>query len=65
MTIRGAHNWAQTTLQEHWNDPREVIYSQEQLETAQTGDNLWNAAQLQMVNPVSPFSFLHGVMILG
>jgi deoxyribodipyrimidine photo-lyase len=50
MTIGGAHSWAQTTLQEHWNDTREVIYSQEQLETAQTGDNLWNSAQLEMVS---------------
>jgi deoxyribodipyrimidine photolyase len=59
MTIGGAHNWAQTTLQEHWNDPREVIYSQEQLETAQTADNLWNSAQLEMVTflLLSPLPF--------
>jgi deoxyribodipyrimidine photo-lyase len=48
-TITGAHNWAQTTLQEHWNDPREVIYSEEQLERGLTHDQLWNAAQLEMV----------------
>lgn len=49
MTLNGAHSWAQTTLREHWDDQREVIYTEEQLERAQTGDNLWNAAQLEMV----------------
>lgn len=47
--LRGAHNWAQTTLQEHWDDEREVIYSEEVLEKGQTGDDLWNAAQMEMV----------------
>ncbi len=37
------------TLDEHWDDTREYIYSQEQLEGAKTHDELWNAAQKQMV----------------
>eukprot|EP01041_Mallomonas_annulata_P011728 gene11728-24597_t len=48
--IEGAHSWAQTTLQEHWNDVRTVVYTQSQLENAQTHDDLWNAAQLEMMN---------------
>jgi deoxyribodipyrimidine photo-lyase len=57
-TITGAHNWAQTTLQEHWDDPREVLYSEEQLEGGLTADHLWNAAQLEMVNTGK----MHGFM---
>jgi hypothetical protein len=42
-------SWAQTTLREHWNDPRAVLYSVEELEYATTKDMLWNAAQNEMV----------------
>ena len=41
--------WAQRTLQAHAHDPRPVLYTPEQLETAQTHDPLWNAAQRQLV----------------
>lgn len=47
--VAGAHEWAQKTLAEHADDPREYIYSQTQLETADTHDELWNAMQRQMV----------------
>jgi deoxyribodipyrimidine photo-lyase len=43
-------SWAHRTLAEHANDERPVLYSQTQLESAETYDPLWNAAQLQMVN---------------
>jgi deoxyribodipyrimidine photo-lyase len=43
-----AADWARKTLVEHAGDPR-VRYSFEQLERAETGDELWNAAQRQMV----------------
>lgn len=43
------YSWAQKTLQEHWNDPRERLYSLEQLEASLTYDPLWNAAQTEMV----------------
>ncbi len=41
--------WALTTLAQHEKDPRQHVYSLEQLERAQTHDPLWNAAQTQLV----------------
>ncbi len=41
--------WARATLEEHAADPREYVYSSEQFETAVTHDELWNAAQRQLV----------------
>jgi deoxyribodipyrimidine photo-lyase len=40
--------WARKTLMDHGGDKREC-YSFEKLERGQTGDDLWNAAQQQMV----------------
>lgn len=45
-----AEPWAQRTLLDHACDPRPVTYSKRQLENAETHDELWNAAQRQMVN---------------
>jgi deoxyribodipyrimidine photo-lyase len=45
-----AENWAKTTIAEHARDEREHLYTLNQLEAAQTYDELWNAAQLQMVH---------------
>jgi deoxyribodipyrimidine photo-lyase len=44
-----ADNWARQTIAEHAHDEREWLYTLSQLEHAQTHDELWNAAQLQMV----------------
>lgn len=41
--------WARVTLEEHESDPRAHVYSLEQLEAADTHDELWNAAQRQLV----------------
>jgi deoxyribodipyrimidine photo-lyase len=41
--------WARKTLIEHAGDPRSHRYSFTELERAETGDELWNAAQRQMV----------------
>lgn len=41
--------WAQETMREHLGDERPQIYSLEQLENAETHDELWNAAQREMV----------------
>jgi deoxyribodipyrimidine photo-lyase len=41
--------WAQRTLAQHARDPRPHIYSLEQFEAAATHDELWNAAQRQLV----------------
>jgi deoxyribodipyrimidine photo-lyase len=45
----GLPDWARRTLREHEGDPREYLYSPEQLEKAQTHDPYWNAAQTEMV----------------
>jgi deoxyribodipyrimidine photo-lyase len=42
--------WAQKTLAKHTSDPRPVLYSAEQLETASTHDRLWNTAQTELLN---------------
>jgi deoxyribodipyrimidine photo-lyase len=44
-----AEDWAQKTIAEHARDERERIYTRAQLEGAKTHDELWNAAQIQMV----------------
>jgi len=42
--------WARKTLLEHAGDPRPHLYTLAQLERAETCDDLWNAAQRQMVH---------------
>jgi deoxyribodipyrimidine photo-lyase len=42
-------NWAKATLKAHLEDRREYLYSLEQFEKAQTHDDLWNAAQNEML----------------
>ena len=49
--------WAHKSLAEHAGDPRK-IYSERQLEEAQTHDPLWNASQIQMVKT----GFMHNYM---
>ena len=48
-TVDAAENWARTTIAEHAKDEREFLYTRDQLENALTHDELWNAAQIQMV----------------
>jgi deoxyribodipyrimidine photo-lyase len=43
-----AAGWAQDTLSIHSTDPRQYLYTPHALEHAQTHDDLWNAAQLQL-----------------
>ncbi len=49
-SIECGENWAHKTLAEHAKDPRPVLYTPSQLERAETYDDLWNAAQLQMIH---------------
>ena len=42
-------DWAQATLTEHTDDVRPNLYTLEQFERAETHDELWNAAQRQLV----------------
>ena len=56
--FEGFHPWAQKTLNEHRNDTREYLYTLDEFESAQTHDQLWNAAQLEMVTTGK----MHGYM---
>jgi len=47
--VQGFPLWARTTLDSHLNDKREYLYSMDRLESADTHDRLWNAAQRQVV----------------
>nr|QDO16374.1 CPD photolyase [Lingulodinium polyedra] len=57
-SLEGAAGWAQETLRVHEQDKREHLYSEEELEAARTHDDLWNAAQLQMVREGKMHGFL-------
>ncbi len=56
--FEGFPAWAQLSINEHRNDKREYVYTLEQFEQALTHDDLWNAAQNQMVY----FGKMHGYM---
>ena len=55
------YDWCKTTLQSHAADPRPVHYTREQMEQAQTADDLWNAAQNEMVLTGKMHGFLRMV----
>jgi deoxyribodipyrimidine photo-lyase len=48
-SVACADAWAKTTIAEHARDERQPLYTLDQLESAQTYDDLWNAGQVQMV----------------
>ena len=50
--------WALRTLDEHRRDQRPAIYSCEQFERAQTHDELWNAAQRELVQTGTIHNYL-------
>jgi deoxyribodipyrimidine photo-lyase len=45
----GLPEWAKKTMNEHRKDLREYVYTRDQFENAETHDDLWNAAQMEMV----------------
>ena len=57
-SLSAAAEWAQDTLMTHSSDPREYVYSLKELEQGKTHDDLWNAAQLQVVQEGQ----MHGFM---
>lgn len=57
-SIKGLPNWALKTIDEHKDDKREITYTLDQLEKAQTHDELWNASQLEVVHKGK----IHGYM---
>lgn len=56
--VRGFPEWARKSLDEHAADAREHVYTLRELENAHTQDELWNAAQLQLVRQGK----MHGYM---
>lgn len=48
-TYEGFPNWAKVTLTKASTDTREYVYSLQDFEEAKTHDEVWNAAQIQMV----------------
>ena len=57
-SLDGCYDWAKTSLKLHWNDKREHLYTQEQLEKALTHDDLWNSAQIQLTSTGKMHGFL-------
>ncbi len=57
-TLNGFHQWAKTSLNEHRKDEREFVYTLKQFEQAKTHEDLWNAAQMEMVTTGK----MHGYM---
>ncbi len=48
--VKCVDNWAAETIAKHDSDKRDTLYTLEQLEAAQTHEELWNAAQVQMMH---------------
>ena len=56
--MQGFPAWAIKSLAEHEKDRREYLYTQQELEKARTHDDLWNAAQNEMLQTGK----MHGYM---
>jgi len=54
----GIPPWAKKTHAEHADDDREYLYTDDELEKSKTHDDLWNAAQLEMVKSGKMHGFL-------
>ena len=48
-TLQGLPAWVHKTMAEHAGDPREAVYTLDEFERAATHDELWNAAQRELV----------------
>jgi deoxyribodipyrimidine photo-lyase len=57
-SLETAAGWVKETLKTHASDAREYLYTLEELEQGKTHDDLWNAAQLQVVRE----GRMHGFM---
>ncbi|MGB5530020.1 MAG: deoxyribodipyrimidine photo-lyase [Ignavibacteriaceae bacterium] len=45
----GFHSWAKETLNQHRKDKRDFVYSLKEFENANTHEDLWNAAQTELL----------------
>jgi deoxyribodipyrimidine photo-lyase len=57
-SFEGFHEWAKSSLNEHRKDEREFVYTLEEFEQAKTHEDLWNAAQIEMIKTGK----MHGYM---
>ncbi|XP_053965017.1 deoxyribodipyrimidine photo-lyase-like [Anastrepha ludens] len=57
-SLKGLHAWAAKTLEDHRKDKRSPSYTLVEFEEASTHDDLWNAAQLQLVHEGKMHGFL-------
>ncbi len=48
-SIAGFPEWARKTLDQHWYDKRDYIYTLQELEQGKTHEQLWNACQVDLV----------------
>lgn len=49
---KGCYSWAWATLDKHRHDKREYLYTKEEFETAQTHEDIWNAAQVTLQSQI-------------
>ncbi|XP_020717050.1 deoxyribodipyrimidine photo-lyase isoform X2 [Ceratitis capitata] len=56
--LKGLYPWAIKTLEEHRTDERNPTYAFTEFEGASTHDDLWNAAQMQLVHEGKMHGFL-------
>ena len=57
-SFEGFHTWAKESLNQHRKDKRDFVYNLELFELAKTHDDLWNAAQIEMLSTGK----MHGYM---
>ena len=57
-SLDAAAGWARESLDLHEADEREYVYTLEEFDKAQTHDDLWNAAQLQLTRTGGMHGFL-------
>lgn len=48
-SFSGFHKWSKETLNDHRKDEREFVYTLEKFEQAKTHEDLWNAAQQELL----------------
>ncbi len=67
-SLRAVPEWAQATMRKHAGDKRAHLYTLEQLERAETADELWNASQREMLATGEVHNYvrmLWGKLVIG
>jgi deoxyribodipyrimidine photo-lyase len=63
--LSSAAEWAQESLQLHTSDERDYVYDLDEFVNAETHDDLWNAAQLQLVTEGQMHGFVSEISALS